>query len=72
MTVKDLREMLEEYPDEMEILNGRYSDYVLISRNEWSIVKGVPNNNGWVMRSHNTMSDENKKKEKSYLHLEGN
>lgn len=71
MNVGDLKKMLEQYPDDMEILNGRHSDYVLISEDEWSVVKGVPND-GWVMRSHRTMSEENKKKECEYLYLEGN
>jgi hypothetical protein len=71
MTVGQLKEMLNKYPDDMEILNGRCSDYEIISESEWRIVKGVEKD-GWVMRSHPTMSDENKKKEKSYLYLEGN
>ncbi len=71
MTVGDLKRMLERYPDDMEIINGRYSDYELISESEWSVVMGVPHG-GWVMRSHPTMSEENKQKEKAYLYLEGN
>ena len=73
MTVGDLKKMLEKYPEDMEILNGRYSDYELISENEWSVVRGVLNKDGgWVMRSHPTMSEENKNNEKEYLFLEGN
>ena len=73
MKVGDLKKMLEKYPDDMEILNGRCSDYQMISEDEWSVVKGVPNESGvWVMRSHSTMSEENKEKEKEYLYLEGN
>lgn len=71
MNVKDLKRMLEKYPDDMEILNGRYSDYEIISEDEWSVVKGV-DKDGWVMRSHPTMSEENKVNEKEYLYLEGN
>lgn len=71
MKVIDLKRMLDKYPDDMEILNGRYSDYALISEDEWSVVKGV-DKDGWVMRSHPTMSEENKAKEKEYLYLEGN
>jgi hypothetical protein len=71
MNVKDLKRMLEKYPDDMEILNGRYSDYEIISEEEWSVVKGV-DKDGWVMRSHPTMTEENKANEKEYLYLEGN
>lgn len=72
MTVGELKEMLKKYPDDMEILNGRYSDYEVISEEEWSIVRGVYNPSGWVMRSHPTMSDDNKRAEKEYLALAGN
>lgn len=71
MNVGDLKKMLEQYPDDMEILNGRYSDYQIISEEEWGIVKGV-DKDGWVMRSHKTMSEDNKMKEKEYLYLSGN
>jgi hypothetical protein len=71
MNVGDLKKMLEKHPDDMEIVNGRCSDYCLIEEDEWEIIKGVKND-GWVMRSHPTMSQENKKKEKEYLYLEGN
>jgi hypothetical protein len=71
MTVAELKKMLERYPDDMQILNGRYSDYANVIESDWSIVKGV-DKDGWVMRSHRTMSDENKAEEKDYLYLEGN
>jgi len=71
MNVGQLKKMLEKYPDEMEVLNGRYSDYCLINEDEWMIVNAVPQG-GYVMRSHETMSEENKAKEKEYLYLEGN
>lgn len=73
MNVGELKKMLEKYPDDMEILNGRYSDYCKIGMSEWHVVKGVDKPDvGYVMRSHETMSDENKKAEKEYLYLEGN
>ena len=71
MTVADLKKMLERYPDDMELLNGRYSDYALINEDEWSVVEGV-SQGGYVMRSHPTMSPENKARAKKYLYLEGN
>jgi len=71
MTVIEMRRMLEKYPDDMEVLNGRCSDYGVVMEDEWYIVQGVPTDYG-VMRSHDTMSAENKAKEKDYLYLEGN
>ena len=41
MNVGKLKKMLEKYPEDMEVLNGRYSDYQIISENEWAIVQGV-------------------------------
>lgn len=71
MKVAELKKMLESYPDDMQILNGRYSDYEIISEDDWSVVSGV-DKDGWVMRSHPTMSKENKANEKEYLYLRGN
>ena len=71
MNVGGLKRLLDNYPDDMEIVNRRYSDYEIISADEWSVIKGV-DKNGWVMTSHPTMSEENKKNEKEYLSLLGN
>ncbi len=71
MTVGELKKMLGKYPDDMEIVNSRCSDYDIVEEAEWSVIQGVKQDQ-WIMRSHPTMSEENKKKEKSYLHLEGN
>ena len=71
MNVGQLKKMLETYPNEMVVLNERFSDYAIVQPEDWSVVCGV-DNDGWVMRSHPTMSAENKAKEKSYLLLIGN
>lgn len=71
MTVGELKKMLEKYPEDMQILNGRYSDYDLISEDEWSVVKAVPRAE-WVERYHKTMGEEDQKAAKEYLYLEGN
>lgn len=73
MNVGELKKMLERYPDDMKVLNSRYSDYQLILESDWSVVRGVEvDGDVWVMRSHPTMSEANKRKEKEYLHLRGN
>lgn len=71
MNVKDLKKMLEKYPDDMVFLVGRYSDYDIVKEEDFEVVKAVDKGD-YVMRSHPTMSDENKAKEKDYLYLWGN
>jgi len=71
MTVLELKKMLGKYPDDMEVVNMRCSDWDVIIENEWSVIDGVEKEH-WVMRSHPTMSEENKLKEKKYLALMGN
>lgn len=71
MNVGELKKMLDKYPDDMEVINGRRSDYEVVDESEWSVIKAVPQT-CYVMRSHPTMSTENKSKEKEYLALAGN
>lgn len=71
MTVLELKTMLNNYPDDMDIVNSRCSDYEIIKLKDWCVVKGV-RKDWWVMRSHQTMCEYNKAEEKEYLHLEGN
>lgn len=66
MNVKELRSLLEKYPDDMDVVCEKYSDYDLVTDDE--IIKGV-DKTGFIMRSHLTMSEENKKAEKEYLVL---
>lgn len=35
MNVGELKKMLRKYPNDMEILNWRCSDYQIISESEW-------------------------------------
>ena len=56
----------------MELVETRYSDFDNMKLSDWSLVEAVPTDNGWLMRSHHTMSDENKSKQKTYLHFRGN
>ena len=71
MTVKELKIMLDKYPDDMQVITSRCSDYDIIQESEFEVVKAVFKG-FYCMRSHETMSDENKAKEKEYLYLEGN
>ena len=69
MNVGELKKMLEKYPNDMEVIRYLYSDFQFVSRDDWKIMKGV-NKGTWVMRSHDSMSEENKRQEKQYLTLE--
>ena len=71
MNVGELKKMLEQYPDDMEILNDRCSDYDIIKIEEWTVVEAVPKD-FYHIRTHPTMSEENRSKKKKYLHLAGN
>lgn len=71
MKVHELIKFLQTQPQDMEVVNERMSDYQIIDVSEWSVVEGVAQD-GWVMRSHPTMSEANKEKEKKYLCLSGN
>jgi len=71
MTVKELKEMLNNYPDDMQILHEKYSDYEVSQKSHWKTIQGVEKD-GWVMRAHMTMSNDNKEKEQTYLACESN
>lgn len=66
MNVKQLKEALDEYDDEMEVIIDMHSDYKLIDG--FNEIKGV-NQGGYIMTSHRTMALENKKREKTYLEI---
>lgn len=73
MTVKDLKELIAGLPDDMEVIYDECSDYSLMYVDQVSVEKAVLKySTGYVMRSHSTMSDENKALEKEYLHFPGN
>ena len=70
MNVKGLKELLEKYPDELEILTTRMSDYIQMAPEDIQVIKAVPEEH-WVMRSHPTMNEESRSKEQSFLYFEG-
>ena len=71
ITVAELKALLDKFPDDMQVITSRYSDYDYILEKDFSVVSAVPEED-WIMRSHPTMSQERKDKEKEYLHLVGN
>ena len=71
MNVKELKELLAEHPDDLEILFQCFSDYSRMCAEDIEVVKAVDKGE-WLMRGHPTMSQENKDKEKAYLLLPGN
>ena len=72
MNVRELKILLSHLPDDLEVLNQRYSDYQIVVSGDFSVVEGVEYKGGWVMRAHPTMSAENKAKSKPYLLIVGN
>lgn len=71
MNVKELKEMLSKYPDDMEVIHGMYSDYEKVEESDWSLEEAV-DQGVYVMRAHRTMSVPNIEKKRTYLALRGN
>ena len=72
MNVGELKTKLAEYPDDMEVLYRFCSDYERMDADDLETVSAVEKTNGYWMRSHETMSAENKAREKTYLLFPGN
>lgn len=71
MNVGELKKFLEAYPDDMPILYIAYSDYNILEAHEIGEVNAV-DQVGYVMRSHPTMSEDNKRRERTFLLFPGN
>ena len=71
MKVKQLKEILNNHPDDMEVIYMACSDYNELDAEEIEVVRAVPKG-FYVMRSHPTMSKENLKKEQEMLCFPGN
>lgn len=71
MNVGELKKVLEKYPDDMTVLYRLHSDWEFMKEDDITHSQGVPNHI-WVMRSHPTMSEQNKAKEQSFLVFPGN
>ena len=72
MNVKELKEILKDLPDDMEVIQTRHSDYCTMDKSDFNFVQAVDSGSGWLMQSHPTMTSENKAKEKTYFHIDGN
>jgi len=68
MNVHELKRMLKKYPDDMEIIVNMHSDFCLIEEDMCEVINGV-DKNGWIMTSHLTMSEANKRLAKGYLFI---
>jgi hypothetical protein len=71
MNVGELKELLSQYPDDLEVIYQLYSDYDYLCAGHISLIEAV-DKGSYLMRSHSTMSDENKEKSASYLCFPGN
>ena len=71
MTVKELKDKLNEYPDDMEVLYVACSDYYKLSADELALVSAV-DKGYYHMRGHDSMKQEFKDQEKQYLCFPGN
>jgi hypothetical protein len=73
MTVKELREFLLQFPDDMPVLTSRMSDYDVVEPDQFSVIEAVVKPEvGYAMRSHPTMSRGEKAREQQCLYLWGN
>ncbi len=66
MNVGQLKKMLDEYPDDMEVITDLYSDFDFV--NKVITEKAVPKGQ-YIMRSHETMNKKYKAVEKTFLFI---
>jgi hypothetical protein len=66
VNVGQLKEILKKYPDELEVVFPLYSDYDVSAEDDITLIK-VVDRGFYHMRSHDTMSAENKRLEKECL-----
>ena len=71
MNIKQLIQFLSTYPEDMEVLYTAFSDYQTIDERDFSLQTAV-DQGGYTMRAHETMSEENKARAKTYLVIAGN
>jgi hypothetical protein len=66
MSVGELKQLLSQYPDDMPVAYKCCSDYAHLMAEEIDVCDAV-DQVGYVMRSHPTMSEENRAKVKQFL-----
>lgn len=74
MNVKELREYLTQFPDEMEVIITRYSDYELLAPDGCiSVRKGLEvGGTAWITRWHPSMDALKQAMARDYLLIHGN
>ena len=66
LTVKELRTFLSTLPDDMEIVETRYSDFSDMTLADWTLQE-AHRQPEWIMRHHSTLRDG-----QVFLHFQGN
>lgn len=72
MTVKDLKEFLSKYPDDMEITETRYSDMKWMSLDSWRTLYLRNYGNNEKILAKKNLLDYDPSKIKTYIHYAGN
>ncbi|MCP4267325.1 MAG: hypothetical protein GY777_17430 [Candidatus Brocadiaceae bacterium] len=67
MTVKELKKLLSDYPDDMKVAYSQYSEFVLLNNKDIKVIKACePREDDWVQR------ERPDKKCEDYIMLPGN
>lgn len=66
MTVSELKKLLDQHPDDMEVIVDRYSDYDPVETVE--VISAVRQHN-YIMDTHPTMSRANQERIEQFLYL---
>lgn len=84
LKIKELIEYLKQFPEDMELVETRYSDLTPMHLNDWGIVQGIyrvkeyktpeRERSEWIelIQRPEQLSEENKAKLKSFVHFAGN
>ena len=79
MRISDLQKILrgaKRKHGDIELSETRYSDICLMEVGDWNVIDALPKvsgkDEGWLMRVHPSMTEEQKAQAKKYLHFAGN
>jgi len=70
MKVREFKELLNHYPDDMTVIIYDMSDFKDIDPERCRIIQAV-DQKSWYMHPHPTMSERNKRNETKYLLIDG-